>query len=365
MFSQVYQQVLRPGLFQLDPEVAHGLAIGACGQISRSLVLQKLVSWVCQYQHPALSQNLWGYTFPNPLGLAAGFDKAAIAPFAWQCLGFGFAEVGSITAEAQPGNPRPRLFRLVRDRALLNRLGFNNPGAAATAAALAELDLPHKLGIPLGINLGKSKITPLDQAATDYCNSFQLLAPFASYFVINVSSPNTPGLRDLQAIAQLAEILGAVQAVNPTQIPVLVKVAPDLSDQDLQAIALLSLELKLAGIIATNTTISHQNLQDQSYAQSSGGISGRPLAARSTEVIRLLWQVTQGHLPIIGVGGIESAEGAWQKITAGASLLQIYTGWVYEGPLVVKQILQGLVAKLEQQGLSHIQEAIGLGQTGG
>ncbi|MDX1978282.1 MAG: quinone-dependent dihydroorotate dehydrogenase [Pseudanabaenaceae cyanobacterium bins.68] len=362
MLAQVYQQILRPGLFQLEPEVAHGLAIAVCTQISRRASWQKLVSQVCQYQHPALSQNLWGLEFPNPLGLAAGFDKGAIAPFAWQSLGFGFGEVGSITAHAQPGNPPPRLFRLPRDRALLNHLGFNNPGAAAVAEALSRLDLAQNLTIPLGINLGKSKITPLAQAAEDYCHSFQLLAPFAGYFVINVSSPNTPGLRDLQAIAHLEQILTQIQALNSTQIPILVKVAPDLDDQDLQAIALLAMGLNISGIIATNTTISRQNLIDQTYAQAPGGISGQPLAARSTEVIRVIWQASQGQLPIIGVGGICSPEDAWQKITAGASLLQIYTGWVYEGPFVIKQILQGLVKKLEQQGLNHIQAAIGLDQ---
>jgi len=361
--SQVYQFLLRPLLFRFDPETAHRLAIASCRTISESKQLQSLVGNVCRYQHPSLVQNLWGQEFSNPLGLAAGFDKDIAAPFAYQSLGFGFAEMGSITAYAQPGNPLPRLFRLERDRALLNRLGFNNRGATDTAKALAAIDLEAALKIPLGINLGKSKITPLDQAAADYCASFRLLAPFASYFVINVSSPNTPGLRDLQAISQLAEILKQIQLENSKNIPILVKVAPDLAPTDLQAIAHLALELKLSGIIATNTTISRENLQDQSFNHAPGGISGKPLKAKSTKAISLIWQSTEGKLPIIGVGGISSIEDAWQKICAGASLLQIYTGWVYEGPLVVKRILQGLVGKLQENGFERIQEAVGSGHS--
>jgi dihydroorotate dehydrogenase len=364
MLSQVYQFVLRPLLFRMDAEAAHKLAIAFCQRVSESAQLQSLVSAACSYQHPSLRQSLWGMEFNNPLGLAAGFDKEAIAPYAWCSFGFGFAEVGSITAQAQPGNPLPRLFRLERDRAILNRMGFNNRGAAATAAALTKLGSPA-YKIPLGINLGKSKITPLDQAAADYCQSFRLLQPFADYFVINVSSPNTPGLRDLQAIAHLTEILIAIQSENTRDLPILVKVAPDLDNQDLQAIAQLAMSLKLAGIIATNTTISRANLKTvalanhQSPQTEAGGISGKPLAVRSTESIALLWQVTQGQLPIVGVGGIFTAEDAWAKITAGASLLQIYTGWVYESPLVIKKILAGLVQKLQQHGFEQINQAIG------
>jgi dihydroorotate dehydrogenase len=357
--SSVYQ-LLRPWLFRLDPEQAHRLAIATCQRISESQQLQNLVGSACKYEHPSLVQDLWGQKFSNPLGLAAGFDKNADAPYAYQSLGFGFAEMGSITAYSQPGNPSPRLFRLESDRALLNRLGFNNRGAEDTAKSLVKLDLSTKtLKIPLGINLGKSKITPLEKAAEDYRASFRLLAPFASYFVINVSSPNTPGLRDLQAISQLKEILNQIQLENSQNIPILVKVAPDLADPDLQAIAHLALELRLSGIIATNTTISRENLQNQSFAQSPGGISGKPLNARSTQAISLIWQTTQGKLPIIGVGGIFSVEDAWEKIRAGASLLQIYTGWVYEGPLVVKQILQGLVKKLKEHDFENIQQAVG------
>jgi dihydroorotate dehydrogenase len=361
MLSQVYQHLLRPLLFSLDPEIAHKIAIATCEKISQSKRLQTIVGNVCTYSHPSLEQKLWGQKFINPLGLAAGFDKDAVAPFAWQSFGFGFAECGSITAHAQTGNPLPRLFRLKSDRALLNRMGFNNCGAEATANALEQIktNLGKFAPIPLGINLGKSKTTPLEQAADDYCLSFRLLAPFASYFVINVSSPNTPGLRDLQAIAQLEIILKRIQIENKQNLPILVKVAPDLNPTDLQAIAYLAVELKLSGIIATNTTISRKNLQDQTFANAPGGISGKPLSTLSTQAIALLWQATEGKLPIIGVGGIFSAEDAWEKITAGASLLQIYTGWVYEGPLVVKQILKGLVAKLQENRFEHIQQAIG------
>ncbi len=299
--------------------------------------------------------------------MAAGFDKDGWAAPLWSDFGFGFAEIGTVTWHAQAGNPQPRLFRLLDDRAVLNRMGFNNRGAQALAARLAEYGLPGgDRPIPLGINLGKSKITPLETAATDYCASFELLAPWGDYFVVNVSSPNTPGLRSLQAKEQLEPILRGLQAINGQPRPLLLKIAPDLADEDILSILDLIADCHLAGIIATNTTIQRSGLRTQILAatgknvsEEAGGISGAPLRSRSTEVIRLIYRHTQGQLPIIGVGGVFTPEDAWEKITAGASLVQIYTGWIYEGPAMVKRILQGLQQKLEAQGFASITEAIG------
>ena len=300
------------------------------------------------------------------MGLAAGFDKNAEAIGAWSNLGFGFAEVGTITAHAQSGNPQPRLFRLPSDRAVLNRMGFNNHGAAMAAVDLKNYLQAHKLSIPLGINLGKSKVTEIADAKFDYAESLRSLYDFGDYFVVNVSSPNTPNLRDLQATDQLCAILAELQPINMQHKPILVKIAPDLNDADIIEVVKASQAYGVSGIIATNTTISRQNLTTthlsitgKPVTEEAGGISGQPVRDRSLEVIRLIWQTTQGSLPIIGVGGIFTAEDAWQKIIAGAAIVQVYTGLIYEGPMMVKNILQGLVAKLEANGLDNIQQAIG------
>ncbi|NEO65219.1 MAG: quinone-dependent dihydroorotate dehydrogenase, partial [Moorea sp. SIO4G2] len=318
---------------------------------------------------------LWGVNFPNPMGLAAGFDKDGVAAGIWGSLGFGFAELGTVTFHGQPGNPRPRLFRLVEDKAALNRMGFNNLGATAMAARLEQLKV-NRLQVEqlkvnrlqVGINLGKSKVTPLAEAADDYRSSFGLLRELGDYFVVNVSSPNTPGLRSLQDASQLSLILDALQQENVSQKPILVKIAPDLEWNAIADVLELAQSYGLAGIIATNTTIRRDLLKTQRIAatgkpvtEEAGGISGAPLRQRSTEVIRFIWQETQGTLPIIGVGGIFTAEDAWEKITAGASLIQVYTGWIYNGPWMVRQILQGLLQKLEERGMSSISEAVGSG----
>jgi dihydroorotate dehydrogenase len=366
MLTQVYQYSLRNLFFALDPEVAHKSAIAFCQALSNSTLLRSPVAKLCSYQHDYLHQKLWEIEFANPVGLAAGFDKDAIAPNAWASMGFGFAEMGSITFHAQAGNPQPRLFRLPSDRAVLNRMGFNNRGAAATAAYLGNYLAKHKLDVPLGINLGKSKITPLEKAASDYLESFKLLKDYGDYFVVNVSSPNTPGLRDLQAVGQLQGILSVLQAENANTKPLLVKIAPDLADDDIRQIVGLCLLHQVSGIIATNTSIARNNLSTQilratgkPLTEEAGGISGQPLKARSTEVIRLVYQATSGNLPIIGVGGIFTADDAWEKITAGASLVQIYTGWIYQGPLIVRQILEGIVQKMKEVGFRQISQAIG------
>ncbi len=299
------------------------------------------------------------------MGLAAGFDKDGIAAGMWQYLGFGFAELGTVTYHPQPGNPQPRLFRLPQDRAALNRMGFNNLGSAAMAAALKQRP-QGDFTMPIGINLGKSKITALEDAAGDYLGSFKRLKDLGDYFVINVSSPNTPGLRDLQSIEPLRIIFDTLQQENQGEKPILVKIAPDLAWEDISAVVELSQASKLAGIIATNTTIDRSKLTTKivaatgkSVTDEAGGISGAPVREKSTEVIRFIHQQTGGSLPIIGVGGIFTADDAWEKITAGASLIQVYTGWTYNGPWMVDRILTGLLAKLESHGLTSISEAIG------
>jgi dihydroorotate dehydrogenase len=277
---------------------------------------------------------------------------------------FGLAELGTVTLHPQPGNPRPRLFRLLPDQAVLNRMGFNNQGAAALATRLSQQTQP--LTVPIGINLGKSKITPLEAAAKDYLASFRQLKPWGDYFVVNVSSPNTPGLRSLQDATQLSQILEALQTENQGDKPLLVKIAPDLEWEAIADILELAKTYQLAGIIATNTTIRRDGLSTavisrtgNPVTEEAGGISGAPLRQRSTEVIRWIYQQTQGQLPIIGVGGIFTPEDAWEKITAGACLIQTYTGWVYEGPGMVRRILEGLLQRLDAAGFNSISEAVG------
>ncbi len=376
-----YQTLLRPILFsglQADPEWLHQQTLQILGwldqpeQHSNSLIplahwLRSSLRSAYQLTDPRLVQTCWGLTFQNPLGLAAGFDKDGVASGIWPDFGFGFAELGTVTFHAQPGNPQPRLFRLTADRAALNRMGFNNQGAVALASRLQRQwgENPHSY--PVGINLGKSKVTPLEEAVQDYVESFRVLSPLGDYFVVNVSSPNTPGLRSLQATEQLAPILAGLQQANQAHKPLLVKIAPDLEWEQLAALLDLAQAHRLSGVIATNTTISRSHLQTRvikatgkPITEESGGISGAPLQQRSTDVIRFIWKETQGQLPIIGVGGIFTAEDAWAKITAGASLIQVYTGWIYEGPMMAKAILQGLLQKLECHQLSSITDAIGL-----
>lgn len=370
----VYRSILRPVLFSglnADPEWLHQQTMQACAWLARTgdrppaqWIHQRLQQSYC-FSDPQLEQTLWGLKFQNPVGLAAGFDKDGVATGVWPRFGFGFAEVGTVTFHPQPGNLRPRLFRLPLDRAAINRMGFNNQGAAQMAATLKQAQ--PRGAMPLGINLGKSKVTPLEQAVEDYVSSFRLLRDLGDYFVVNVSSPNTPGLRSLQATEQLGPILAALQAENQAQKPLLVKIAPDLAWEDIAALLGLAQDHELAGIIATNTTIRRDGLKTQRIAatgkpvrEEAGGLSGAPLKARSTEVIRFIWQQTSGQLPIIGVGGIFTAEDAWEKITAGASLVQVYTGWIYEGPGMVRQILSGLQQKLEEQSISAISEVVGV-----
>ncbi|HTD66542.1 MAG TPA: quinone-dependent dihydroorotate dehydrogenase [Candidatus Limnocylindria bacterium] len=363
--SWLYRRLVRPALFTQDSEAIHNHTIAALTKISRSSLLCSTLSAI--YSAPELPVELFGLRFPNPVGLAAGMDKHAAAVPAWEALGFGFAELGGVTWHVQPGNPAPRMFRAIPDEALINRMGFNNPGAEAMAGTLREWRASGRWPKhPVGINLGKSKITPNEEAADDYANSFRLLRPLADFFVVNVSSPNTPNLRQLQDKAALDEILAALQQINEAgeskAKPILVKVGPDLTFEALDEILELAVSRNLAGIVATNTTITRTQSKDQKLQRvygETGGLSGRPLRARSTEVIRHIRRQTHGALPIIGVGGIFNADDAWEKIEAGASLLQVYTGLVYEGPALVKDIVNGLRVRMQQHGLTQLKDACG------
>ncbi len=374
LVSWLYRHLIRPLLFAQDSESIHNRTIAALSRVAKSPPLCSLAAAV--YSAPELPIEVFGLRFPNPVGLGAGMDKQAAAVPAWEAFGFGFAELGGVTWHAQPGNPAPRMFRAVRDEALINRMGFNNSGAEAMAAKLREWrERGRWPRHPVGINLGKSKITPNEKAAEDYANSFRLLRPLADFFVVNVSSPNTPNLRQLQDKAALDEILAALQQINGAgeskgeirgwsagPKPILVKVAPDLSFAALDEILELASQRNLAGVVATNTTITRPDSKDDRlrrvYAE-TGGLSGRPLRERSTEVILHIYKQSRGALPIIGVGGIFNAADAWEKVVAGASLLQIYTGLVYEGPALVKDIVRGLRSRLQERGFESLKQAVG------
>jgi dihydroorotate dehydrogenase len=309
---------------------------------------------------PALAVDTLGMHFAHPVGLAAGFDKNATAYEALAALGFGFVEVGTVTGQAQPGNPKPRLFRLPADRALINRMGFNNLGASVVATHLTR-----KRSVPIGVNIGKTKVVSEQDAASDYVHSTRLLGRHADYLVVNVSSPNTPGLRNLQTVELLRPLLAAVKAelsqISPRR-PLFVKIAPDLNDADIDAIADLALELSLDGIIATNTTISRAGLRSSAAdveACGAGGLSGAILKARSLEVLQRLYTKIGKRLTLISVGGIETPEDAWARLCAGASLVQIYTGFVYRGPLVVWSLQRGLRRLLRASKFASIAEVIG------
>jgi len=331
-----YRKILRPLLFAIDPETVHHLAMGALRLGGRAL------RPLAPTNDPRLARTVFGVNFPNPVGLAAGFDKNADALPAWETLGFGFVEAGTITARAQPGNPRPRIFRVPEYQGLINRLGFNNDGADAVAAHLEKLkERDAWPRIPVGINIGKSKVTPLEEANADYLLSFQRLQHFGDYFVLNVSSPNTPGLRALQDRAALDSLIRDIQSRNTLGRPVLVKIAPDLEWDAIEEIIGLAHEHRLAGLIATNTTIDQGALPAQLRRQ--GGLSGAPVRARSTEIVRFI--TARSEIPVIAVGGIMTADDALEKFDAGAALVQLYTGFIYEGPRLVREINRALLAR--------------------
>jgi dihydroorotate dehydrogenase len=359
--GRLYRLFFQPLLFQLAPERAHNLTLWLLQWCARAMSLLKPGTRWRPLEPVVLQMQVAGLCFPNPVGLAAGFDKNATAVMAFPALGFGFAEVGTVTPRAQAGNTLPRLFRLPADEAVLNRMGFNNDGAAALARRLKTLS-SH---MPIGVNLGKNADTPLEQALADYCSCLETLYDVGDYVVINVSSPNTPGLRDLQSQAHLHDLLRGVQTCNLALAharlrrprPLFVKIAPDLQPEALDGIVEAVQTSALDGIIATNTTVSREGLSTPTLE--SGGLSGRPLRQRSTEVVRYLYRRVQGRIPIIGVGGIFSADDAYEKICAGASLVQLYTGLIYRGPSLPRQINAGLMRLLQRDGFTHLSEAVG------
>ncbi|GAA2497451.1 quinone-dependent dihydroorotate dehydrogenase [Winogradskya humida] len=324
-----FETAVRPVLFRVgggDAEQAHEFTLKRLAGLSPTVraVLRR------RYAVSAPTE-VFGVRFPNAVGLAAGMDKNGVALPSWPALGFGFVEVGTVTAKPQPGNDRPRLFRLRDSEAVINRMGFNNEGAAALAARLSALG---PIGVPLGISLGKSKVTPLEEAVQDYLDSYELLHAYADYIAVNVSSPNTPGLRTLQDKSALASLLGALVG----KVPVLVKIAPDLSEPAVAELLEVCLAYGAAGVIATNTTLSREGLAaaDQPRAGEAGGLSGRPLTERARKIVHFVHQETGGKLPIIGVGGITGPDDAARMFDAGAALVQLYTGFIYRGPGLVR-----------------------------
>ena len=337
-------KLIKPLLFQFDPETIHYVVTGALRRANRIWGVKSLLKNLYQLEDKRLAREVLGLKFKNPLGLAAGFDKNASMIEELAEFGFGFIEIGTVTPLPQPGNEKPRMFRLPQDDALINRLGFNNQGVDVVAARLKQV---QRKGLIIGGNIGKNKLTSNEDAVNDYIKCFDRLFDVVDYFVVNVSSPNTPGLRELQEKEPLKHILNTLQQRNnKNQIsrPILLKIAPDLTNSQLDDIIEIVMETKIAGVIATNTTISRDDLlSSDNLKKESGGLSGKPLSIRSTEVIRYLSEHSNKSFVIIGVGGIHSPEDAIQKIQAGASLIQIYTGFIYEGPGLIKRILKGLL----------------------
>ena len=360
----LYRSLLRPLLFRLPAETAHELALSS---LSFSPGLTRYLFGDRFKRSPFGKLRRFGLTFSNPVGLAAGFDKDGIALDSLAALGFSFIEAGTVTLHPQPGNERPRLFRLPLDKALINRAGFNNHGAKEFAARVAE----HKPDCVLGVSIGKSKIVSVEDAVEDYLRSFELVYAVADYVAVNVSSPNTPRLRELQQADQLDELLRALQLRNQALadegsehgiLPILVKLSPDLSHEELKDIVKVAQRNQVAGLIATNTTTDRAGLQTPAEtvnAHGDGGLSGAPLRKRSAQVIANLYNLTGGSMPLIGVGGIFNAEDAWEIICAGASLVQVYTGLIYEGPLVARNINEGLRRIVSRAGFVSLDEAVG------
>ena len=347
----------------MDPEKAHHLAFRWIRLAARVPVLRTFVAAALAPRFRELRTEAFGLRMHGPFGLAAGFDKNAVAVDGMAMLGFDHIEIGTVTGEAQPGNPKKRLFRLVPDRALINRMGFNNEGSLAVAARLASREPVFKTVV--GVNIGKTKVVPEAEAVADYVKSAERLAPFADYLVVNVSSPNTPGLRNLQAVDHLRPLLTAVREaadriVAHRRVPLLVKIAPDLADEDVDAVADLAVELGLDGIIATNTTIAREGLRSApALVKETGGLSGAPLKERSLEVLRRLYARVGDRITLVGVGGVENAEDAWQRILAGATLVQGYSAFVYEGPFYARAIHKGLAARLRTSPYATLADAVG------
>jgi len=347
--SKLWEKIMRPVMFGFDAERAHEIGI-------KALEMGLASPFYSDARVEGFSEiERFGLKFANPLGLAAGFDKNGVAVDQLASLGFGFVEVGTVTYEPQPGNPKPRMFRLAEDHGLINRLGFNNDGSIAVAERLKKIERK----CVVGVNIGKNKDVPNEEATENYLKSFDLVHPVADYVAVNISSPNTPNLRELQKADNLEELLEALTARN-TELgrrPLLVKIAPDLTESEIEAIVDICLRYHIDGIIATNTTISRDGLR--SNIDEAGGLSGKPLEQRSNEVISKIYRYSKGTLPIVGVGGIFTAEDAFAKIAAGASLIQAYTGFVYGGPTFARDITSGLAAILMERGFKNLNDAVG------
>jgi dihydroorotate dehydrogenase len=344
----MYKSFIRPVLFSFDPEAVHHFSFKSLKTIHKIPGVRSLLRKRFKPAHKELERELFGLTFPNPVGMAAGFDKDAKAFKEFSDLGFGFIEIGTLTPKPQDGNPKKRLFRLKDDQAIINRMGFNNGGVDAAVERLKKNPKPGEKGhVIIGGNIGKNKVTPNDQAVNDYIICFEKLFDHVDYFTVNVSSPNTPGLRELQDRKPLTHILQTLQDLNhkrPSRKPILLKIAPDLTDDQLLDIIGIVEDTKIDGVISTNTTIDRSGLTSPEHLQQeAGGLSGAPLTNRATQVIRFLHEKSNGAFPIIGVGGIMSAQDALDKLNAGASLVQLYTGFVYEGPKLIRDINQHLI----------------------
>ncbi|SHG52767.1 dihydroorotate oxidase A [Salegentibacter echinorum] len=343
----MYKTIIRPILFKFDPEWVHHFTFKFLKNFGQTKIFQKYIEKNFKLEDSHLEREVFGLKFKNPVGLAAGFDKDAKLYKELSNLGFGFIEIGTLTPKPQPGNDKKRLFRLKEDQAIINRMGFNNEGVEAAVARLKE-----NKNVLIGGNIGKNKVTPNENAVDDYITCFHALYEYVDYFVVNVSSPNTPNLRELQDKEPLTNLLNTLQALNaekPKPKPILLKIAPDLTDSQLIDIIAIVKETNIAGVIATNTTISRDGLQAKDKNE-TGGLSGKPLKDRATEVIRFLSEKSEKAFPIIGVGGIHSAEDAMEKLQAGASLVQLYTGFIYEGPGLIKEINKTI---LNQQKKEH------------
>jgi dihydroorotate dehydrogenase len=341
----------KPALFALPPETAHGLVHRLLGGVQHTPVADA-VRRRYRVTDDRLAVDAFGCAFENPVGVAAGFDKNAEIPSMLTALGFGHVEVGGVTAERQPGNPRPRLFRLREDEALVNRMGFNNEGADRIGARLDAHPLPDA---PIGVNIGKSKSTPLSEAADDYRYTYDRVADAGDYFVVNVSSPNTPGLRELQNRESLETILGALQDAGAS--PLLVKLSPDLAEAAIEEALAVVDDMDLDGVIATNTSVGRPERLQSPNRVERGGLSGKPIEETATNAIRFIAERTD--VPVVGVGGISDAEGAYRKIRAGAHVVQLYTGLVYEGPAIARDINRGLLERLDRDGFDSVEDAIG------
>lgn len=363
----MYKKIVRPTLFRFQPETAHHLTMAGLSLLGKlpggTALLRSLYN---NHPHPALKTTLFGIDFHTPIGLAAGLDKNGEAIPAFSNLGFGFIEVGTVTPKAQPGNEQPRSFRLPPDKGLINRMGFNNEGIVNLAR---KIDAVKKRPIPIAVNIGKNKVTPNDDAISDYLACMTGLYAQGDFFVVNISSPNTPDLRKLQHGDELEQLLTAVKQASKELAKaqgfkqpkaVLVKIAPDLTQDELMSVVATSIRTKIDGIIATNTTLSREGLTHPNQKE-TGGLSGLPVRDRSTEVVRSLYRLTEGKMPIIGVGGIFTAEDAYEKILAGASMVEVYTGLIYEGPIINRNIQDGLLRLLARDGYATIAEAVGKG----